>query len=144
MWFILVRLFPKEGGGCRSLFPKAPSSEEAGCRSLSPKAPSVRRELSPQATEGAWSRGGLPVRVGCRPGQKTTIPCALQLPLPSGTTCQLPPPLGEEAFWGGFYRRWSANPMATYLFLGCRRMPTQAGSSTEPTSAATSRPAPRR
>ena len=32
-------------------------------------------------------------------GQKSAVPIALQLPLPSGTACQLPPPLGEEAFW---------------------------------------------
>ena len=36
--------------------------------------------------------------VGVAGGEKTTVPIALQLPLPSGTTCQLPPPLGEEAF----------------------------------------------
>ena len=35
-------------------------------------------------------------------GKKTTVPNALQIPLPSGTTCQLPPPLGEEALgWVG-------------------------------------------
>ena len=60
---------------------------------LLPLGGSCRRK----ATEGAWNRGNAPVRVGCRPGKKPTIPNALQLPLPSGTTCQLPPPLGEEA-----------------------------------------------
>ena len=41
----------------------------------------------------------LPSRRWVVPGEwKDSVPIALQLPLPSGTTCQLPPPLGEEAF----------------------------------------------
>ena len=60
--------------------------------------------------------GGVQVRIGCRPGQKSTVPHALQIPLPSGTTCQLPPPLGEEAFGVGFSSSLSAKPMVTCQF----------------------------
>ena len=47
------------------------------------KAPSVGGSCRRQATEGAWSRGGIPFRLGCCPRQKTTVPNALQSPLPS-------------------------------------------------------------
>ena len=38
------------------------------------------------------------IRESPDPGQKSTVPHALQIPLPSGYACRLPPPLGEEAF----------------------------------------------
>ena len=48
------------------------------------KAPSSGGSWLPEGqTEGAWSMGGIPFRLGCRPRQKTTVPCALHLPLPS-------------------------------------------------------------
>jgi hypothetical protein len=43
----------------------------------------------------------LPVHAAAK---RRTVPIALQIPLPSGTTCQLPPPLGEEAFGVGVFR----------------------------------------
>ena len=42
----------------------------------------------------------LPVHAAAK---RRTVPIALQIPLPSGTTCQLPPPVGEEAFGVGVF-----------------------------------------
>ena len=68
---------------------------------LLPLGGSCRRK----ATEGAWSRGGLPVRFGCRPDK-----C-----LPSPTPCNYP---YHQALRASFLPRWGKKPLAWLSALG--------------------------
>ena len=108
---VRLRLPASSPAGGRSLFGWLLSLGAANSIRLLPLGGSCRRKATEGAYAGAVCRFGSGVAVG----KQTAVPVALQLPPPSGTTCQLPPPLGEEAFWGGFSSSWSAKPLVTCL-----------------------------
>ena len=98
------RLLPKEGAVAQAITLKAPS-EGGSCRR--------------KATEGVWSRGGIPVRLVSRPGQKPTIPNALQIPPPS-VRLRLPAssPAGGRSLFCWLSAKWTTKLTSLPLHRG--------------------------